>query len=375
MRQIFLFNPENDLAMACGDKNYTAPPFAQQLRHDLQLLPAWFAPDGSAVICDNAANAQVWLNGHGLNHIEAMQPPLPPLSGECKIEPWGWSHATLHGLKRDGAADAWMPTASEVDRLVELSHRRTSMAIHQAMTEMAGRPLCEAPIEAKSLDEVNRFACEHGECYVKSPWSSSGRGVYHLLQPGVRDFKQWCSGIIRRQGSVMCEKAFDRCLDFAIELRCDGGNSRCSIDGYSVFASDFHNQYQYGIVDSPENLHSRITALYPQLAQVEQWVVRAVEAIVAPHYTGWLGVDMLLFTKQDGTVGINPCVELNLRPTMGLVTAALGKRGMRGRMVIVAPSQLTSAHMPLTPVTASTKYCAALIADCPNPDIRQKKIR
>ena len=46
MRSIFIFNPENDLALANGGPNYTAPPFAQQLRRDLQLLPAWYAPAG-----------------------------------------------------------------------------------------------------------------------------------------------------------------------------------------------------------------------------------------------------------------------------------------------------------------------------------------
>lgn len=361
MRQIFIFNPDNDLALASGSKNYTAPPFAQRLRGDMQLLPAWFAPAGSAVVCDKAAEAQSWLDSHKLN-IEAIEPHhLSALSGDYRVEPWGWSPAIRHFLKRMGAKETWMPDAEATARLRALSHRRTSVAIHKAVTRLAGRQLCSYPEETDSVDAVEHIAAQWGECYVKSPWSGSGRGVYHLLQPGARDFVQWCRGTIKRQGSVMCEKAFNRKIDFALELRCDGG--KCSIDGYSVFESDFHSQYQYGVVDTQGSLRRRITDLYPAFDNVERWVSEAVTGIIANHYNGWLGVDMLLFEKSDGKVGINPCVEVNLRPTMGLVAAALGRRGMRGKMVITSPRYLTSRYTPLTPIKVDTRYCAALLAE------------
>jgi len=46
MKEIYLFNPEHDLALAHGAHNYTAPPFARRLRYDLRLLPAWLATAG-----------------------------------------------------------------------------------------------------------------------------------------------------------------------------------------------------------------------------------------------------------------------------------------------------------------------------------------
>ena len=39
MKDVYLFNPEHDLALAHGAHNYTAPPFARQFRHDLRSLP------------------------------------------------------------------------------------------------------------------------------------------------------------------------------------------------------------------------------------------------------------------------------------------------------------------------------------------------
>ena len=49
MKEVYLFNPEHDLALAHGAHNYTAPPFARQFRHDLRLLPSWVAPAGSYI--------------------------------------------------------------------------------------------------------------------------------------------------------------------------------------------------------------------------------------------------------------------------------------------------------------------------------------
>ena len=38
---VYIFNPQNDLALASGGINYVAPPFAVQMAHDLAVLPAF----------------------------------------------------------------------------------------------------------------------------------------------------------------------------------------------------------------------------------------------------------------------------------------------------------------------------------------------
>ena len=55
--------------------------------------------------------------------------------------------------------------------------------------------------------------------------------------------------------------------------------------------------------------------------------------MVAPHDTGPLGVDML--AGNDGT--LNPCIELNLRRTMGFVARDVFNRlHEEGRLVMNA---------------------------------------
>ena len=60
-KELYIFNPENDLALAFGEEGYTAPPAARQLRRDLQMLPAWYAPCGSTIMSENCGIDAEWL--------------------------------------------------------------------------------------------------------------------------------------------------------------------------------------------------------------------------------------------------------------------------------------------------------------------------
>ena len=63
----------------------------------------------------------------------------------------------------------------------------------------------------------------------------------------------------------------------------------------------------------------------------------AIDDRIAPHYDGYLGIDMMLYWDENGKIALNPCVEVNLRMTMGMVTAAMGSRhGLRGNFSITA---------------------------------------
>ncbi len=53
---------------------------------------------------------------------------------------------------------------------------------------------------------------------------------------------------------------------------------------------------------------------------------RALDAVIAPHYTGPLGVDMMVARTGGGERFVMPCVEVNLRYTMGFVAMAVARR-------------------------------------------------
>lgn len=351
MKDVFIFNPEHDLALAHGSHSYTAPPFARQFRHDMRMLPAWLAPAGAYVAvpddCDVSIEAR-WLAVMGLNVTPVTFNQISAL-GDCCIHPWGWDSALRYRLAQAGVEERYLPSMDEVEWVRRLSHRRVTIEILKAL----GYENSQLPLELCDCDDVAAFMVQHPGCYLKMPWSGSGKGIYHVLDPvGDHHVPHWIEGALRRQGSLMCEVGLDRVRDFAVECECRDGKT--SITGYSVFTSDFHSQYGAGMVAPQEELHQLLVNQYPSLDQVITALLTALDEIVAPHYNGPLGVDMMLYHDQSGNLAINPCVEINLRMTMGMVTAALGERyGKRGNFIIGGPD---ASGEPLTPVAAYTAY-------------------
>ena len=332
MKEVYLFNPEHDLALAHGAHNYTAPPFARQFRHDLRLLPAWVAPAGSYIAIPDDCSVDEdrrWLQDH---HLDITPVPISQIAdlGDCRIQPWGWDATLRHQLLQAGVSPDNLPTDEQQDWIRRLSHRRTSIAVHQAL----GNAFSPCPVELSTVNEVTAFMRQHPGCYLKMPWSGSGKGIYRVLDPeGDRHVHHWIEGALRRQGSLLCEVGLDRVQDFAIELLCRDGVTM--LMGYSVFDSDFHSQFGAGRVAPREELHELLQGMYPDLDPVIGQLIMAVNEHIAPHYDGPLGIDMMLYWDEKGRIAINPCVEVNLRMTMGMVTAAMGDRhGLRGNFKI-----------------------------------------
>ena len=384
MKNIYLFNPQNDLALAKGGINYVAPPFALQMAHDLAVLPAFLADPGSLLITDSDRDAE-WLEHlnttFGLDVHAVKRAELRRLT-DYRIMPWGWCLDLRRRLIKWGANSANLPSNDEITHLRGLSHRRVSVLIHLRLKELLGEQLCPSPVELAVEDDILHFVKQHPSCFIKTPWSSSGRGIYHTIDGYTPDFDQWCRGALKRQGSLLCEQALDKKMDFAVEFYCENGKT--ALKGYSIFATDSHSQYDHGVVASKNGLKSRITALYPKFDRVENALTQVVDEMVAPHYEGWLGVDMLLFNAQshnnaqcimhnaqshsnaqslNNTLGVNPCVELNLRPTMGAITSVLGENliapGKTATFRIEQRATAAEQWQPLkTPVIENHRLCS-----------------
>ena len=341
MKAVYLFNPEHDLALAHGAHNYTAPPFARRLLYDLRLLPAWLAPAGSYVAVPDDApidEDRRWLQAHNLEVTPIPASQIADL-GPCRIHPWGWNAALRYRLLQAGVSPHYLPTDEQLNWIRRLSHRRTTIAIHHALEGTMELPPC--PVELKTSDELIAFAAAHPGCYLKMPWSGSGKGIYRVIDVAADNHvPRWIEGALKRQGSLLCEVGLDRVQDFAIECECREGKT--VLTGYSVFDNDFHSQFGTGRVAPMEELHQFLLNHYPDFDKVADNVLKSLDGIVAPHYDGPVGIDMMLYKKEDGSIAINPCVEINLRMTMGMVTAAMGScHALRGHFKIASD---TSGH-------------------------------
>ena len=53
---LYLFNPDQDLALASGEINYMPPASARRMAEELALLPVWFADRPCSVLAPSAYN-------------------------------------------------------------------------------------------------------------------------------------------------------------------------------------------------------------------------------------------------------------------------------------------------------------------------------
>ena len=122
----------------------------------------------------------------------------------------------------------------------------------------------------------------------------------------------------------MCERMLDGLQDFAMEFRVSGGDVRFA--GYSVFFNNAQMSYDNAMVASTGLLREYLDEKSGgyDFDTLQSQLREALCEIVPDDYEGYIGVDMLLYRREDGTVGVNPCIEMNVRTTMGVVASVLG---------------------------------------------------
>lgn len=387
MTRTYIFNPEHDLAMAYGTEGYTAPPRAQLLRRNLQMLPAWYCTtDGvTNILSQNVADDTLWLQQMSTS-IGLQASPIAINRLQCRhssYHPWGWDFDLRGRLLNACVAHDDLPQRQQIATLHKLAHRRMSITLLDRLGEVIDMEFPPRSIEASSVEEIRHFNSLYPTCYIKAPWSGSGKGIYRVLDDNSRNFATWAQGIINRQGSIMCEAPLDKIMDFAMEFTCSGGIA--SFLGYSIFTNDSHCSYDCGIVAPQCTLMQAIDTRLRQpglLAALQKNLCTIITELIAPHYNGYLGIDMMLYNGHDGSVRLNPCVELNLRMTMGAVAVIIADRHLaKGSTATIgvsyykSPQQLkaaiasASASNPLR--TANGKIASGFLPLVPTyPDSR-----
>lgn len=314
---LHLFNPENDLALGLGVSHYTPPPVAAALHRAGGLLPAWWSHPGDAqlVTGEGYETDAEWLQSRW--GIEAH--PVTSASVNHRPAPWGWSTDAARQFAEAGISAKALPTVDTLAHYRRLSHRRSSIAILEAL----GMEPDMLPREFTDADSALEAELSDRGCYFKSPWSCSGRGVFCARSMSKEALHGRISGIIRRQGSVIVERGFSRQLDFAALFYADGN---VSFKGVSVFTTGRDGAYGGNLVAPQSRLRSLLWDA--GAAQELEVICSRLETILTGFvrgYHGWLGVDMMIHTEADGHRAIHPCIELNLRTTMGVAAMAIAE--------------------------------------------------
>ena len=320
--KLLVFNPEHDLALAANLSNFTAPHAGRQLRADLGFVPAIWAAADDFVLVENVEDAE-------RRFLRLTRRPFGRFIAKdllCKlqfsaVDVWGWDLAIRAYLLRWGVEAVVMPTVTQIDAIRQLSHRRHAMQLLESL-QMPGTIGCASETDQMDIIADRLHRGEH--LVVKAPWSSSGRGV-RFMEGDMNIYdKGWVRHVIEKQGSVMVEPYYNKVKDFGMEFVSDG-KGLVSYVGLSLFQTS-NGAYTGNILaseDEKEHMISRYISV-DLLKAIRQKICTLMGVLLKDRYAGAFGIDMMVVRRDDGDgFLLHPCVEINLRRTMGHVAISL----------------------------------------------------
>jgi hypothetical protein len=349
---LHIFNPEHDIALASNLSNFTAPHAGRQLRNDLGFLPALWAKDGDQILVGHEESAMKAFRRvcHRLSKLGPTDYSHPgnikfphwehniPTLGISSVQPWGWDRAIRRELERMGVSEPLLPTAEQIEHIRQLSHRRTSARL-LPLLQMEGT--VGDAFECTTVEQVTGLLQRYGRMVLKAPWSSSGRGVRFCdamrlnKKEEIKDnpeeivHKNWIANVLKTQGSIMAEPYYNNVKDFGMEFMADE-DGHINYLGLSLFHTV--NGAYVGNILATESVKREMISRYVSVELLDRIRKNIIGRLQLDGYVGPFGIDMMV-TKE----GLHPCVEINLRRTMGHVALAISPTDddIRGVMRVI----------------------------------------
>lgn len=296
------------------------------------------------------------------------------------IVPWGWDLALRARLLRCGADGQWLPSEREIAAMRLLSHRRTAAAL---LPELQCAQTVGEAFECTAITEIEDLLQRYGHIVLKAPWSSSGRGIRFVSAPSAVHSPQmpaetdnaqsnyslstisyemacWLNNLFQRQGSVMVEPYYNKVKDFGMEFWSDGRGTVTYL-GLSLFHTA-NGAYTGNIIATEAAKRDMMSRYLPLslLDTVQEKICKSLGTVFNGKYRGPFGVDMMIVHSSQSTdhssqstvhsskstvhssqstdqgaqpnyelctmnyaLSLHPCVEINLRRTMGHAALAL----------------------------------------------------
>lgn len=383
---IYLFNPENDLALANFSPHFTAPASALKMRHDLALLPIWYAPDESWAVADDELNKQFLQELKNILPIKSSLISSTELANypDEEVKPWGWNPNLRKELIQLGVNEEKLPSLSYIELLRSYSGRQKAVKLLSEL-KASNSAFCGESDILTDVDQLLLYLTNSTDDHVlKMPYSGSGKGLVWLKGAITDKQTDWCKRVIKMQGGVVVEPVLNKVQDFAMEFEMtDVG---VQFIGYSLFQSAPSGAYVGNILLSDSDIEERLS-LYVECSMLKELRTALKTKLTEyfPHYRGYLGVDMMICKTSNSTYQLQPCVEVNMRMNMGVVAHRIYERFIHpdstglfsisyfkqkgeakrnsltmqlDHPLIIENGKIKSGYLALTPVSKITQYTA-----------------
>lgn len=360
---LHVFNASHDEALASGSPYYYPTRTARQFEADLAALPVWWAAPGDAVlvppgtVCPAAAQ-------RGVRLVTAAQLGAGAWDGVERLAPWGWDELLVHRLRRADAPERLLPAPDFLAAVRARSSRRLAGTLLPRLRAALPGTVGQS-VWCASTDEVRRAVERYGRAMLKAPWSGSGRGVFPATPADGPAVWRRAARIVREQGGLEVEPYYERVADFALEFRATEADV-LTFEGLSVFRTTPAGGYAGNAVADEATLRRAVPpGLLPDVDRTAALLARLLAPTLRP-YRGPLGVDLMAVRRPDGALALHPCVEINLRQTMGRVALLLRREVPAGRTAVYAlrrPAAPGPGECLLTPGAQAVEAVLTVLPD------------
>lgn len=401
---VYYFNPTCEFAIANGSPNWQPNKLLQKMEDDLSTLPYLLSKENDFVIVhrlpsqnfiESLQQAGILLpdfvlKNDAVNNIQFINLPKE------KLKPWGWSpavHKLLAPLKdacsdefKKSAVFNWKPEHREI-----ASRKFAVEILSQLLLETKSEFLLPEEFLPEICTSQHDFeqAIQHWrEVMFKAPWSSSGRGLQPITKTPVH-IKVWekIMAIIKEQTYAIAEPFLKKVFDFSFQFELRQG--KVDFLGISNFSTNKKGQYEGNFLNGiPLGTDERIFEIMDfAVAEILNPLIKILEnSKLAIYYEGFFGVDTLIYSDRNNKLRINPCLEINVRNTMGLLSLRLqsliheNKKGIyrifynpgqsynifknemdKKHPVIISESKIVSGFLSLTDSREDTQFGAYLL--------------
>lgn len=397
--KVHYFNPGHETAVLLGLENYTPPANVNRMIRELAYLPAWYADKNDLVYMKDNAFPQF------LSSLPKELKPFPKAISqkelrlkktvlpEMEAAPWGLSPHSLHmfqELKRNYQMNMFVPEWKK--EYFNLTGRQTAAeCLDLIRLKLPDLPLPVTPKFCRRIREVEKYQIlQNAPFVVKTPYSSSGRGLLWLPERRLTAKERiWIDGAFKKQGTVSIECGLNKIQDFAMEFYSDG-DGNITFEGISVFGTEQQGSYSGNILGNQVYLRNLITKWVKEEVyyQIKNTVTEVLQSVYGSVYKGYLGVDMFVYKTKRDAYEIHPCVEINMRYTMGMVAIRLSEKYLTTTTVgdfhvtyektpgeayerhrfmektyplVIENGKIKEGYLALCPVAEDTKYRAYIL--------------
>ena len=328
---LYFFNPTCETAVANGSETFMAAQVLREFESDLSFLPMIFTSPGDWVLSEKRPS-ETFVDDLKTAHfpVSATASKSELLKSKkqefTRMVPWGWSPAAHFYLKELKGRTSSAFRSSRVFNWQSghraLYERKTSAALTgQFLAEFGPGNYCSSDAVASVLcseSEILAYLEKHRDTVLKSPVSSSGRGV-QMIRDGKwgRSDSQWCNAVLQQMGYLMAEPLHRKKLDvsFQYEISASGKVQYC---GHVFFYTNSNGMYQGHFInrDTMELIGTDFTVLLDETGLRLASVLE--KSVYANLYEGFIGVDAMI-VEESGQLKIHPCLEINCRLTMGML--------------------------------------------------------